>query len=79
MSSMGSASDLMDHVRTQIPYAVTAAIVAAAVGFLPAAAGLSPLIIIPIGIAVLAVIVRILGKSTRLEDLQKEEENTKVC
>ena len=46
---------------------------------LPAAAGLSPLIIIPIGIAVLAVIVRILGKSTRLEDLHKEEENTKVC
>lgn len=78
MSSMGSASDLMDHVRTQIPYAVTAAIVAAAIGFLPAAAGVSPLIIIPVGIAVLIIVVRVLGKSTKLEDLQKEEK-TKVC
>lgn len=79
MSSMGSASDLMDHVRTQIPYAVMAAIVAAAIGFVPAAAGVSPLIIIPVGIAVLVIVVRVLGKSTKLEDLQKEEEKTKVC
>lgn len=71
MSSMGSAADLMDHVKTQIPYAVTVAIVAA-VGFILAAAGLSPLIILPLGVVALAVIVRVVGKSTKLEDLQKE-------
>ena len=61
MSSMGSAADLMDHVKTQIPYAVTVAIVAA-VGFILAAAGLSPLIILPLGVVALAVIVRVVGK-----------------
>ncbi|TDP45907.1 Na+/H+ antiporter NhaC family protein [Aminicella lysinilytica] len=70
MSSMGSAADLMDHVRTQIPYAITAAIVAGVVGFIPASLGVSPWILIPIGIAVLYFVVRVLGKSTKLEDLQ---------
>ncbi|MGC2871680.1 Na+/H+ antiporter NhaC family protein [Ihubacter sp. mB4P-1] len=71
MSSMGSAADLMDHVKTQIPYAITVAIVAA-LGFILAAAGVSPLIILPLGVVLLIGIVRILGKSTKLEDLQKE-------
>lgn len=68
---MGSAADLMDHVRTQIPYAVTAAIVAT-LGFVLAAAGVSPWIIIPVGIVILAVVVRVLGKSIKEEDLLKE-------
>lgn len=72
MSSMGSASDLMDHVRTQIPYAATAAIVAAVCGFIPAALGVPVWICLPIGIAVLYLVVRFLGKSTNEEDLKKE-------
>lgn len=72
MSSMGSASDLMDHVKTQIPYAITVAAVAA-IGFILAAAGVSPLIILPLGIVILIGIVRLVGKSTKLEDLQKEQ------
>ena len=72
MSSMGSAADLMDHVRTQIPYAVTAAIVAAVCGFIPAALGVSAWICLPIGIVVLYLVVRFLGKSTNEEDLKKE-------
>lgn len=72
MSSMGSAADLLDHVKTQIPYAATVAGVSA-LGFIPAAAGVSPLIILPAGIILLAVIVRLAGKSTKLEDLQKEQ------
>ena len=76
MSSMGSAADLIDHVRTQLPYAVTVAVVASLLGYLPAAAGISPLILIPVGIAALVVIVRVLGKSTKIEDLQAEEEKS---
>lgn len=72
MSSMGSASDLMDHVRTQIPYAATAAIVAAVCGFIPAALGVPVWICLPIGIIVLYLVVRFLGKSTNEEDLKKE-------
>ena len=72
MSSMGSAADLMDHIRTQIPYAVTAAVVAGVIGFIPASLGVSPIVLIPIGIVVLYIVVRVLGKSTKLEDLQAE-------
>ena len=68
---MGSAADLMDHVKTQIPYAMTVAVVAI-LGFILAAAGLSPLIILPLGIVALAVSVRRIGKSTKREDLEKE-------
>ena len=72
MSSMGSAADLMDHVRTQIPYAATAAIVAAVCGFIPAALGVPAWICLPVGIVVLYLVVRFLGKSTNEEDLKKE-------
>lgn len=78
MSSMGSAADLMDHVKTQTPYALTVAGVAA-VGFIMAAAGLSPIIILPLGIVALVVIVRLVGKSVKLEDLKAEAEKEKVA
>ena len=72
MSSMGAGADLMDHAKTQIPYAVTVAIVAGVVGFLPAALGVNPIISLVAGAVILGVIVRFVGKSTKLEDLQKE-------
>ena len=62
----------MDHAKTQIPYAVTVAVVAGVVGFLPAAMGVSPWISLIVGAVILGVIVRFVGKSTKLEDLQKE-------
>ena len=71
MSAMGSAADLMDHVKTQLPYAVTVAAISVVFGFIPAALGVSPWLLIPIGIIALWIIVRIVGKSTKLEDLQK--------
>ena len=37
LSSMSSACDLIDHVRTQLPYALVVAVVALAVGEIPAA------------------------------------------
>ena len=72
MSSMGTAADLLDHAKTQLPYAATVAGVAAVTGYIPAAMGLNPIISLVIGIAVLALIVRFVGKSTKLEDLEAE-------
>jgi len=37
LSSMSSACDLIDHVRTQLPYALVVAVVALIVGEIPAA------------------------------------------
>jgi Na+/H+ antiporter NhaC len=62
MSSMSSASDHVDHVRTQAPYATLCALAAALIGFIPAGFGISPIITIPIGIAALVAVLRVFGR-----------------
>lgn len=62
MSSMSCASDHIDHVRTQAPYALTCGGAAIAFGYLPAGYGVSPWISIPVGVAVLTALVRFYGK-----------------
>ncbi len=62
MSSMASASDHVDHVRTQMPYALFCAGTAGIVGFLPAGWGISPLITVPIGILVCVAAVYGMGR-----------------
>jgi len=62
MSSTASAVDHMDHVRTQMPYAVTVGAVAALFGFLPAGFGISAFYLLPIAFLVLYVIVNVIGK-----------------
>ena len=53
MSSTATAADHVDHVRTQLPYALLCAGVAIVVGYLQAGFGVSPWIGIPVGIALL--------------------------
>ena len=62
MSSMASASDHVDHVRTQMPYAATCALAAALVGYIPAGFGVSPLITLPLGIAALVGLLFVIGR-----------------
>ncbi|MBL7074134.1 Na+/H+ antiporter NhaC family protein [candidate division KSB1 bacterium] len=62
MSSMASGADHIDHVRTQIPYALTTAGVGVLFGYLPAGFGISPVISLIFGILLLVVILRIFGK-----------------
>ncbi|MDW7738807.1 MAG: Na+/H+ antiporter NhaC family protein [Bacillota bacterium] len=64
LSSTGAGSDHIDHVRTQIPYALTGAVVAGVFGFIPAGLGVHPLISLVLGIVVLIVFVRLVGKPT---------------
>jgi len=62
MSSMTTSSDHIDHVRTQMPYALTTAVVALLAGYLPSGFGVSPIITVPFGIALLYIIIRKFGK-----------------
>ena len=62
MSSMASGCDHVDHVRTQLPYAIVVAFVAMALGSIPAGFGLSPWISIVAGLAVLILVLRWLGR-----------------
>jgi len=64
MSSVATASDHIDHVRTQAPYAGLAMVVALVAGYLPCAyLGTSPWIGLAAGTLVLAAIVLLLGRS----------------
>jgi len=63
LSSVASACDHIDHVRTQIPYSVFTMVTAIAVGYLPAAGfGLHPAWSLLAGVAVLALGLRLLGR-----------------
>lgn len=66
LSSMASGCDHMDHVKTQLPYAIAGAAVAAVFGFLPAGFGLSSIILLPLGVIALIIIFRVFGK--KVED-----------
>ncbi len=70
MSSMASAADHLDHVKTQMPYALTTAAIAAAVGYIPAGFGMSPWISLPIGIVAIFLVLKFVGKSVKEEDLK---------
>ncbi|MFC1694467.1 Na+/H+ antiporter NhaC family protein, partial [Candidatus Latescibacterota bacterium] len=58
MSSMACASDHIDHVKTQMPYAVIVAICAVITGFIPAGFAVSPLISLLLGIGMAWCVVR---------------------
>jgi Na+/H+ antiporter NhaC len=62
MSSMASASDHVDHVRTQLPYAVVCALATALVGYIPAGFGVSPWVSLPIGLLAVAGVIFALGR-----------------
>ncbi len=64
LSSMASACDHVDHVRTQLPYALTVAFVAMSVGHLGTAYGLPEPVALLGGLVLLWAIIRLLGKPT---------------
>jgi len=61
MSSMFSACDHIDHVTTQLPYAVTAALVSMVLFALFAIGIMNPAILLPIGVALLVLTHRALN------------------
>ena len=68
LSSMASGCDHVDHVRTQLPYALLAAGVAVLIGYLPyAVAGVPPWMLLIVGPVVIAGWVRIFGRPTTAE------------
>lgn len=62
MSSLASSCNHMQHVRTQMPYALTVGGVAVLLGVLPTALGLPSWVAFLMGFVVLWLIVRLVGK-----------------
>ena len=68
LSSMASGCDHIEHVRTQMPYALLVGTVAIAVGTVPGGYGFPPLLSIVIGAALLFAIIRFMGRSADHRD-----------
>ena len=66
LSSLATGADHVDHVRTQLPYAMTVGLPALLLGYLPVGWGLSPWLGLGAGLAVLVAVVWRLGR--RAED-----------
>ncbi len=62
MSSMASAADHIDHVRTQLPYALTVGLVSLVLGYLLTASGVHSAVSLLAGALALAGILRIAGR-----------------
>jgi len=66
LSSMASSADHIDHVRTQLPYAITGGFISVVIGYIPIGFGVSPWIVLPLGLIICYLVVRFFGK--RIED-----------
>ena len=62
LSAAGAGVDVVSHTRTQLPYACSVGTLALLVGYLPAGLGVSPWVLLPCGIAVCVLIIRLLGR-----------------
>jgi len=62
MSSMASSADHVDHVKTQLPYALLAGGLGILIGDIPTAYGLSPLVSIVLGLGAMVGFLYLFGK-----------------
>jgi Na+/H+ antiporter NhaC len=62
LSSMASGCDHIEHVRTQMPYALLVGIVAISIGTIPGAYGLPPIISIIVGAIILIAVLGYFGR-----------------
>lgn len=68
LSSMGAGCDHIEHVKTQMPYALFVGVISILFGYLPAGFGVPVYIIIPVAICAIYVGVQILGK--KVDDVE---------
>lgn len=62
LSSTASSCDHVDHVQTQLPYAVTVALIAVLCGSLPSAMGVPVWLCLVLSVVVVVAVVRFVGK-----------------
>jgi membrane protein implicated in regulation of membrane protease activity len=72
---MGAGCDHIEHVRTQVWYALTVGGIAIFFGYLPIGMGVSIYIVLPLAIIATILMVRFLGKPV---DIVEEENDIKT-
>ena len=71
LSSMGTSCNHIDHVSTQMYYAIYVAVIAIFVGYIPAGFGIPWYISLPIGIVLLYVGLKIIGEKVDFEEVDE--------
>ncbi|MDN6293439.1 MAG: Na+/H+ antiporter NhaC family protein [Alkalibacterium sp.] len=74
LSSMGAGSNLLDHVKTQLPYAIVVAAISILFGYIPSAFGVSVMLVLPLALIAVVGSVFIFGKKTDTTETMLEEE-----
>lgn len=67
LSSMGSSTNHINHVKTQMPYALFVGAFTILLGYIPAGLGVSPIFIIPISIVAMLIVFRLVGKKYEIQ------------
>lgn len=62
MSSMGAGCNHIDHVKTQMPYALTVAAITVICGYIPVGFGLSIWVVLPVAAVITVAVVYFVGK-----------------
>ena len=62
LAALGAGCETMDHVRTQMPYALTVAGTSVVFGTLLTSFGLSPVVCLGLGVVFMGIVIRTLGK-----------------
>ncbi|EAI4339261.1 Na+/H+ antiporter NhaC family protein [Campylobacter upsaliensis] len=62
LSSMSARCDHMEHIRTQIPYALFICAISLFTGYIPTALGLSVWLVLPLNFILITLLLRIIGK-----------------
>ena len=71
LSSMGTSCNHIDHVQTQIYYAIFVALVAILIGYIPAGLGVPFYVSLVAGVIVMFVGLRILGEKVDFEEVEE--------
>lgn len=64
LSAIGAGSELVEHVRTQLPYVLAVGLISLIFGHLPAGLGVNPWLLLPVGGAACVAVVMLLGRPT---------------
>lgn len=73
LSSMGASCEHMDHVNTQMPYAIVVAVICLIFGYIPLGFGISNWIAMPISLLVVFAVLYFIGKTPLKEDFKAKK------
>ncbi|MBU5306319.1 Na+/H+ antiporter NhaC family protein [Clostridioides mangenotii] len=68
LSSMGAGCNHLDHVKTQMPYALFTGVITIVFGYIPVGLGLPIYLALPLSLIMIFIGIQVLGKRVNIED-----------